>query len=98
MKRFYVLRLALLAGLLLSLAGLAGAAAAPQDGYSLLRFSAQGGVHICNEGNDYQLCGTLGQYEDDQVSGEAYTLGGGVWPGGSDSTPDHVVYLPMVRR
>jgi len=98
MKRLKIMMLVLLIGLVLSLGILATAIAAPQAGYTIAKFSVEGGVYW-NSGNGYKLGGTLGQHEDGKLSGGGYTLGGGFWPGGeSGAVADNYIYLPLVTR
>ena len=51
-------------------------------------------------GGAYQIAATIGQPDAGQVSGGAYTVGGGFWGGGVviPASGHYQVYLPVVIR
>ena len=51
-------------------------------------------------GGAYEIAATIGQPEAGQISGGAYTLGGGFWGGGAvvPAVGGYRIYLPVVIR
>jgi len=51
-------------------------------------------------GGAYEIAATIGQPEAGQISGGAYTLGGGFWGGGVvvPASGDYQVFLPLVIK
>jgi uncharacterized membrane protein len=79
---------------------LAGTVVLAQSGgvYDLSWSTVDAGGGTFSTGGIYSLGGTAGQPDAGQMSGGAYTLGGGFWGGGVVAAPEHLVYLPMVLR
>jgi hypothetical protein len=50
-----------------------------------------------SSGGAYTLNGTIGQFDAGGATGGTYTLGGGFW-GGSGTSLQAPVFLPLVRR
>lgn len=97
MKRSMSVYIIVFAALLLMALGLAGEVAAQIDeGYELLRSSVDGGGGSLAEG-EYTLSGTAGQAEcGPALSGDGYSLVGGLWPGEAGSADTYNTYLPLM--
>ena len=83
-----VVALALLAPLALALA---------TDGYDLSWWTADSGGGS-STGGSYSLNGTAGQPDAGLLTGGSYSLAGGFWGGAAVVVPDHLLYLPLVKR
>jgi hypothetical protein len=70
-------------------------AAAAQDGYSITRWTVDGGGHTSSQAGGYDLSGTIGQPDVGTLTEGGYTLAGGFW--GSEM-PQVEVYLPLVLK
>ncbi len=93
MKTRQILLVALLATAVLVGASLA--VAAVNSGYSLDRFTVDGGGGT-SSGGSYAVSGTIGQPDAGTLSGGSYTLQGGFWGGAAGA--GHLVFLPVVQR
>ncbi len=89
--------IALVVVLAVSLLIFANVFSASDAGYSLSKFSLEGGVFEWNTGGGYEIGGTIGQHDAWLATGGEYQLGGGVWPGGKPVEETHI-YLPVVKR
>jgi len=67
-------------------------------GYDLSWSTVDGGGWTFSTGGDYSLGGTAGQPDAGLISGGAYTLAGGLWPGGAVVASEYRIYLPLVVR
>ena len=67
-------------------------------GYDLSWNTVNGGGGSSSTGGIYSLGGTAGQPDAGLVTGGAYTLAGGFWPGGAVALPEYHIYLPLVVR
>jgi len=67
-------------------------------GYDLSWNTVNGGGGSFSTGGIYSLGGTAGQPDAGLVTGGAYTLAGGFWPGGAVGAPEYIIYLPLVLR
>ncbi len=85
----------LLVVLITSVITLATARSAVDEGYSLTKYTVEGGVYTWNTSSNYLLGGTLGQHEDGQVAGGDYQIGGGIWP---TKIGMNYTYMPVVVR
>ena len=92
MKRTLVL--SALAALLLL--GTTALVLANGPGYTLDRWTVDGGGHSFSEGGGYALGGTIGQPDAGVLSDGDYTLAGGFWGGGG--AVQYRIYLPLVLR
>jgi hypothetical protein len=89
------LRIAILCLICAGLLGVTlAASAAPQAGYTMDWWSADGGGGA-SSGGGYSLTGTLGQPDAGHLSAAGYSLLGGYW-GAANS--GYKVFLPAVRR
>jgi hypothetical protein len=70
------------------------AAAAAQDGYSITRWTVDGGG-ASSQAAGYDLTGTIGQPDVGTLAEGGYTLAGGFW--GSEMAQLEV-YLPLVLK
>ena len=92
------MRAVLTLGLLTALVLLSTVALAQTGGgYDLTWNTVDGGGHTFSIRAGYTLGGTVGQPDAGQLSGGAFTLGGGFWGGGAEATP-FAVYLPLTLR
>jgi len=66
-------------------------------GYDLSWSTIDGGGYTFSSGEGYSLGGTAGQPDADLLTGGAYSLAGGFWPGAALAREYHV-YLPLVVR
>ena len=73
------------------------ALALANDGYDLSWWTADGGGGN-STGGSYSLSGTAGQPDAGVLTGGSYSLAGGFWGGAAVVAPDHLLYLPIVRR
>jgi hypothetical protein len=83
--------LALVVLLLLATAALA------QGGYSLSRWTVDGGGRTFSEASGYALGGTIGQPDTGALSGGGYVLAGGFWHSGVMGI-QHRIWLPTILR
>jgi len=67
-------------------------------GYDLSWNTVNGGGGTFSTGEGFSLGGTAGQPDAGLVTGGAYTLAGGFWPGGAVAVPEYHIYLPLVAR
>jgi len=67
-----------------------------RSGYDLTWSTVDGGGGTFSTGEGYSLGGTAGQPDAGLLSGGAYTLAGGFWPGGEVAM--YRIYLPLVMR
>ena len=68
---------------------------ANEPGYTLTRWTVDGGGITNRTVNGYTLSGTTGQPDAGVLGDGDYILGGGFWGGG---VPQYKVYLPLVLR
>jgi hypothetical protein len=86
------------AGILLALGLLLlSSAALAQGGYTLVRWTVDGGGGTSG-GGGYTLGTTIGQPDPGWLAEGGYTLAGGFWGGGAATPPEYVIYLPLVMR
>ena len=64
------------------------------DGYDLSWSTVDGGGGMSAGGN-FRLTGTVGQPDAGRMSGGAFSLSGGFWPG---ITVTYQIYIPLVIR
>jgi len=90
--------IALAAALILALLAWTAALAQSGGGYDLSWWIAGGGGGSSN-GARYELAGTAGQLAGPAMSGRAYSIDGGFWPGTGTTSPprdERPVFLPFV--
>jgi uncharacterized membrane protein len=81
--------------------GVSSSQAQSGGGYDLTWSTIDGGGATFSTGGSYSLGGTIGQPDAGQISGGAYTLGGGFWGGGvlvMAAPENRMVYLPVVIK
>jgi len=83
--------------LTLGLLLLTGAAYAETTGYDLHWWTVDGGGgHL--SGTGYDLSATIGQPDAGRLTGNGYILAGGFWGGGTLTSEDVFIYLPLIMR
>jgi hypothetical protein len=70
-------------------------AAQAQDGYSLSRWTVDGGGQTFSQAGGYVLGGTIGQPDAGALAKGGYTMAGGFWGG---EMAQFGAYLPLVLR
>lgn len=96
MKPRKLIVLAFVAILLLALAGGVLAQVDAPLAFDIPWFTIDGGGGS-STGGVFALEGTIGQPDAGSMSGGAYTLSGGFWPGAAGNVMQNI-FLPMVRR
>jgi hypothetical protein len=92
LRRWMMLTLALLGGLLLASVALAAPTVTTIERWVL----AGGGGHAASA--PYTLDGAIGQPVVGRVHQAGYELFAGFWGGGAGSRPTHEIYLPLILR
>jgi hypothetical protein len=76
------------------------AAAQSDDGYDVMWFTIDCGGVLLSRGGGFSLGGAMGQSDAESLSGDGYTLVGGLW--GADvlagGPAGHNVCLPIIMR
>ena len=92
-------RLSLLLVTMLILLTAVSLASAQAGGFDVVWHTIDGGGGTSIGGDRFALSGTIGQPDAGKMSGGAYTLQGGFWPG--TAAPDKgasTIYLPLILR
>jgi uncharacterized membrane protein (Fun14 family) len=92
-KRFFSLLL-----LIIAIAMLGVLSASAMGVISLDWWTVNGGGTSSSSGGSYNLGSTIGQPDAGTASGGTYTLGGGFWGGGNNTTSSQWIYLPLIKR
>ena len=82
---------------LATLWGIVMAVAQSGNGYTVTRWTVDGGGGSSSTGGNYTLAGTIGQPDaGPALTGGGYVLAGGFW--GVGAAAGHRIYLPLVVR